>query len=109
MTINSKHTLTRSDIAKRLQREINVPKYEADGLIESVIKIMTTTLGNGESIKLYGFGNFIIRVQKPRLGRNPKTGEEVKIAARRVLAFKPSLKLQECVDKAMKKTQKSNE
>jgi len=106
VTINPKHTLTRSDIAKRLQREINVPKYEADGLIDSVINIMTTTLANGESVKLYGFGNFIVRDQKPRLGRNPKTGEEVKIAARRVLAFRPSLKLQESVDSAIKTGQK---
>ena len=89
-----------------MQQDINVSKYEADGLIASVVRIMATTLAAGESVKLYGFGNFIVRDQKPRLGRNPKTGEEVKIATRRVLAFRPSLKLQESVDSAIKTGQK---
>ena len=57
--------------------------------------------GFGESIKISGFGNFIVRTKKPRIGRNPQTGETIEISARRVLTFKPSQVLRDGVNKDM--------
>ena len=67
-----------------------------------MITLMSERLSAGEDVKLSGFGNFVIQEQKARIGRNPKTGIEVKIAPRRAVSFKPSPKIQSRVDSALK-------
>ena len=71
-------------------QQIYVLTEEAAEIVESVFNTIKDTLERGEKIKISGFGNFVVRDKKARIGRNPQTGEEITIAARRVLNFKPS-------------------
>lgn len=103
---NKQWTLTRDDIANRLRQELDISKYEANDLIVSFIGKITESLESGKNVKISGFGNFVLLNKKPRLGRNVKTGQEVKIAARRVVVFKPSTKLQRRLDNACKSAKK---
>ncbi len=83
--------MTKADIIDRVcERVGGFSKKEAADLVESVFDVMKATLENGEKIKISGFGNFVVREKKPRPGRNPQTGTEIMIDARRVLTFKPS-------------------
>ncbi len=83
--------MTKADIIDRVcERVGGFSKKEAADLVESVFDVMKTTLEMGEKIKISGFGNFVVREKKERVGRNPQTGEEILISARRVLTFKPS-------------------
>ncbi len=83
-------TLTRADLAEALVRKIGLPRNESQELVELVLNEISATLSRGENVKLSSFGSFGIRKKGERLGRNPKTGEEVPITPRRVLTFKPS-------------------
>ncbi len=83
--------MTKADIIDRVcERVGGFSKKEAADLVESVFDVMKATLETGEKIKISGFGNFVVRDKKPRPGRNPQTGTEIMIDARRVLTFKPS-------------------
>lgn len=83
--------MTKADIIERVcDRVGGFSKKEAADLVESVFDVMKATLETGEKIKISGFGNFVVREKKPRPGRNPQTGTEIMIEARRVLTFKPS-------------------
>ena len=83
--------MTKSDIVDRLCEQVGgFSKKEAADIVDSVFDAMKDVLSTGDSIKISGFGNFLIREKKPRLGRNPRTGKEIIIEARRVLTFKPS-------------------
>ena len=83
--------MTKADIIDRVcERVGGFSKKEAADLVESVFDVMKATLETGEKIKISGFGNFVVRTKQPRPGRNPQTGEEIVIEARRVLTFKPS-------------------
>ena len=66
------------------------PKKEASDLVEMVFISLKDQLKKGEKVKISGFGNFVVRGKTERVGRNPQTGEQIKIAARRVLTFRPS-------------------
>lgn len=83
-------TLTRADLAEALVRKVGLPRNESQDLVELVLNEISQTLSRGENVKLSSFGSFGIRKKGERLGRNPKTGEEVPITPRRVLVFRAS-------------------
>lgn len=85
--------LTKADIAEKLFEDLGLNKREAKELVEMFFEEIRTSLANNEQVKLSGFGNFDLRDKKERPGRNPKTGEEIPISARRVVTFKPGQKL----------------
>ncbi len=94
-------TVTRADLAEALYREIGLSRSDSADLVESVIDHVSEALLRGENVKLAGFGTFLLREKRERIGRNPKTGVEVPITQRRVLVFKPSQVLRERVDSAL--------
>ncbi|MDH3580483.1 MAG: integration host factor subunit alpha [Hyphomicrobiales bacterium] len=83
-------TLTRADLAEAVYQKVGLPRNESAELVETVLKEITGSLERGESVKLSSFGSFGIREKGERIGRNPKTGEEVPITPRRVLVFRAS-------------------
>jgi len=83
-------TLTRADLAEAVVEKVGLPRNESQDLVELVLSEISSTLANGEAVKLSSFGSFGIREKGERVGRNPKTGEEVPITPRRVLVFRPS-------------------
>ena len=83
-------TLTRADIADAMVRKSGISRQESQHFVEVVLGEISTSLENGENVKLSSFGSFGLRQKGERIGRNPKTGEEVPITPRRVLFFKPS-------------------
>ena len=90
-------TLTKSDIVEDLNNKIGLNKREAKELVDSVFETIKQTLINGEEVKVSGFGNFQLIYKPARPGRNPRTGEDVEITARRVVTFKSGQKLKEKV------------
>ena len=83
--------MTKADIIEAVYEKVGgFSKKEAAEIVESVFNTIKETLEKGEKIKISGFGNFVVREKKARIGRNPQTGEEITISARRVLTFKPS-------------------
>lgn len=90
--------LTKADMAERLFDEIGLNKREAKEMVELFFEKIRGSLENGEQVKLSGFGNFDLREKKQRPGRNPKTGEEIPISARRVVTFRPGQKLKARVE-----------
>ena len=83
-------TLTRMDLADAVHEEVGLSRNESADLVESVLTHMSDSLADGNSVKISSFGTFSIRDKAARIGRNPKTGEEVPITPRRVLSFRPS-------------------
>ena len=90
--------LTKADLAEMLFEELGLNKREAKEIVEMFYSEISLALENNDSVKLSGFGNFELRDKKSRPGRNPKTGEEIPISARRVVAFKPGQKLKARVE-----------
>jgi integration host factor subunit alpha len=86
----SKMTLTKADIVDQVFEKVGLTKKEATDVVELVFDSLKDVLKSGEKIKISGFGSFLVRQKKARVGRNPKTGEEMTISARTVLTFKPS-------------------
>ena len=82
--------MTKAEIIEQIYEKVGFSKKESAEIVEMVFDIMKETLENGEKIKISGFGNFVVRQKRPRVGRNPQTGEEIEISARRVLTFRPS-------------------
>ncbi|MFV0243408.1 MAG: integration host factor subunit alpha [Qingshengfaniella sp.] len=83
-------TLTRMDLSEAVFREVGLSRNESAQLVEAVLGHMSDALVRGESVKISSFGTFNVREKAARIGRNPKTGEEVPIHPRRVLTFRPS-------------------
>ena len=90
-------TLTKSDIVENLNNEIGLNKREAKALVDMLFIDIKNLLSEGHEVKLSGFGNFQLRDKSSRPGRNPRTGEDVEISARRVVTFKPGQKLKDSV------------
>jgi integration host factor subunit alpha len=86
----SDKTLTRMDLSEAVFREVGLSRNESAQLVESVLDYMAEALVRGEQVKISSFGTFSVRDKTARVGRNPKTGEEVPINPRRVLTFRPS-------------------
>jgi integration host factor subunit alpha len=83
-------TLTRMDLSEAVFREVGLSRNESAQLVEAVLALMSDALVAGEQVKISSFGTFSVRDKTARVGRNPKTGEEVPIDPRRVLTFRPS-------------------
>ena len=92
-------TMTKADIVEAIYEKIGFSKKESAEIVEMVFDAMKHTLEQGEKIKISGFGNFVVRAKKPRIGRNPQTGEEIEISARKVLTFRPSQVLKVALNK----------
>ncbi|RLB72186.1 MAG: integration host factor subunit alpha [Deltaproteobacteria bacterium] len=82
--------MTKADMVELVYERIGVSKREAATVVESIFDIIKESLERGENVKISGFGSFNLREKNPRRGRNPQTGEEITISARRVLSFKSS-------------------
>lgn len=83
-------THTRLDLSEAVYREVGLSRNESSDLVESILQHVSDALVQGESVKISSFGTFSVREKSARMGRNPKTGEEVPIEPRRVLVFRPS-------------------
>ncbi|MET1253623.1 integration host factor subunit alpha [Aliikangiella maris] len=90
--------LTKADMAERLFEDLGLNKREAKEMVEGFYEEIRESLANNQQVKLSGFGNFDLRDKKQRPGRNPKTGEEIPISARRVVTFRPGQKLKARVE-----------
>jgi integration host factor subunit alpha len=88
-------TLTRADLAETINRKMGFSRAESLDMVEAILEKMCSALGDGENVKISGFGTFLLRDKKERIGRNPKTGVEVPITPRRVLTFRASQKLKD--------------
>ncbi|MFV2033831.1 MAG: integration host factor subunit alpha [Halocynthiibacter sp.] len=84
------NTLTRLDLSEAVFREVGLSRNDSAQLVETVLQHMSDALVAGESVKVSSFGTFSVRNKAARIGRNPKTGEEVPILPRRVMTFRPS-------------------
>lgn len=92
--------MTKADIIEQIYEKVGFSKKESAEIVEMVFDTMKETLERGEKIKISGFGNFVVRQKRPRIGRNPQTGEEIEITARKVLTFRPSQVLKAALNKA---------
>ena len=93
-------TLTKAELADLLFEKVGLNKREAKDMVEAFFDEVRVALEKGDSVKLSGFGNFQLREKPQRPGRNPKTGEEIPITARRVVTFHASQKLKALVEQA---------
>ena len=91
-------TLTKADMVEHLFEELGLNKREAKDLVELFFEEIRDALETGKNVKLSGFGNFMLRDKTQRPGRNPKTGEEIPVTARRVVTFRPGQKLKQRVE-----------
>lgn len=91
-------TLTKADMVEHLFEELGLNKREAKDLVEMFFEEVRDALETGKNVKLSGFGNFMLRDKTQRPGRNPKTGEEIPVTARRVVTFRPGQKLKQRVE-----------
>jgi integration host factor subunit alpha len=92
-------TVTRADLVEALAKRANMQRADANRLLTRMLEMMQDSMVEGETVKLSRFGNFNVRAKRQRVGRNPKTGEEVPITPRRVVTFRPSQMLREFVEK----------
>jgi integration host factor subunit alpha len=91
--------MTKADIIERVYDNLGaLSKKESAEIVEMVFETIKLTLAQGEKIKVSGFGNFVVREKKARIGRNPQTGIEIRISPRRVLTFKPSQVLKNSIN-----------
>ncbi len=95
-------TVTRADLCEAVYQKVDLSRSESASLVELVFKEITDCLERGETVKLSSFGSFVVRKKGRRVGRNPKTGAEAPISARRVMVFKPSATLKQRINSAAK-------
>ena len=96
-------TLTRSDLGEAVYQELGLSRNDSAALVERVLDELVGALMKDEQVKLSSFGTFLVRAKGGRIGRNPKTGQEVPIAPRRVLLFRPSHVLKDQINAAARK------
>jgi integration host factor subunit alpha len=101
-------TLTKAELAELLFDQVGLNKREAKDMVEAFFEVIRDALESGDSVKLSGFGNFQLRDKPQRPGRNPKTGEAIPIAARRVVTFHASQKLKSLVENGVSETPPSH-
>lgn len=94
-------TVTRADLAEAVYQAVGLSRTDSADLVERVLDMISDALVAGENVKLSSFGSFQVRSKNERIGRNPKTGEEVPILPRKVLVFKPSNVLKSKINKSM--------
>ena len=90
--------LTKAEVAEHLYEKVGLNKRDAKDMVEVFFEEIRETLESGEQVKLSGFGNFDLRLKSERPGRNPKTGEDIPISARKVVTFRPGQKLKSRVE-----------
>ena len=95
--------MTKADLVNKMFEQMGGTKKDSSDLVEKLFEVIKNLLVEGDSVKISGFGNFVVRTKKSRIGRNPQTGESIEISARRVLTFKPSQVLRDAVNKEMGK------
>jgi len=95
----SGQTITRADLSEAVYQQVGLSRNESAALVETVLDEISGALSEGESVKISSFGSFAVRQKGQRIGRNPKTGEEVPILPRRVLVFRASHVLKEFINK----------
>ena len=100
-------SMTKADLVSIVSENCALNMGASAEIVEQVFQILKETLENGETIKISGFGNFVVREKKPRKGRNPQTGGELIISGRRVLTFKPSAILRKTVNKGIQNPESS--
>lgn len=94
-------TITRADLCEAVYQKVGLSRTKSSELVERVLSEISDCLVTGESVKLSSFGSFVVRSKGERIGRNPKTGEEVPISPRRVMVFKPSNVLKQRINDAL--------
>ena len=94
-------TVTRAQLSEAVYQEVGLSRNESADLVESVLREISNSLVKGESVKISSFGSFCVREKGQRIGRNPKTGEEVPILPRRVLVFRPSHVLKDRINNTL--------
>ena len=94
-------TVTRAQLGEAVYQEVGLSRNESAELLESVLSEISSALSRGETVKISSFGSFSVRQKRQRIGRNPKTGEEVPILPRRVLVFRPSQVLKSRINERM--------
>ena len=82
--------MIKADISERVRKRVRIPKEEAAALVDTVFEAIKEALERGDNVKVSGFGKFIVRAKRARLGRNPQSGSNIEILARRVATFRPS-------------------
>ncbi len=96
----SNQTITRAEVTDKIVSEVGLTRQESSDLLDRTLDMIGAALEHEDEVKLSRFGNFVVRSKAAREGRNPKTGEEATIAARRVVTFRPSPMLKAQVDNA---------
>ncbi len=99
----SQKTMTRADLTDLVHRELGISRNESAMFVEQVLEEVIAAVERGEDVKVSSFGTFSVRAKKMRMGRNPKTGEEVPITPRRVITFRASHVLKEAINTALTK------
>jgi len=99
-SMRSVGTLTRADLAETINRKMGFSRSESLELVEAILAKMCDAMGDGQNVKISGFGSFVLRDKNERVGRNPKTGVEVPITPRRVMTFRASQKLKDRIASA---------
>jgi integration host factor subunit alpha len=102
-------TVTRAQLSEAVYQEVGLSRNESADLVESILEEIATALDRGEAVKMSSFGSFSVRQKGSRLGRNPKTGEEVPIPPRRVLIFRASQVLKARVNQTMRRRNERQE
>ena len=92
-------TITRYDIAETLYQEVGLSRKVSGEILDMILEEISQELAKGNSVKISSFGTFLVRNKNPRIGRNPKTGVDAEISARRVISFKPSQIMRKSVNK----------
>ncbi len=101
--------MTKADIVETIYQKVGFSKKESAELVETVFDVIKSSLIEGEKVKFSGFGNFVVREKNARKGRNPQTGAEIQLEARRVLTFKPSLVLKNALNEEPVRPDESRE
>ena len=92
-------TMTKADIVETIYQKIGFSKKESARIVEMIFDTLKSTLEKGQKIKISGFGNFVVRQKRSRIGRNPQTVEKIEFSARKVLPFRPSQVLKSILNK----------
>jgi integration host factor subunit alpha len=90
--------MTKADLVENIYQKTGFSKKDSADIVETVFDLIKTTLEDGDKIKIAGFGNFEVKEKATRRGRNPQTGDEIKISSRRILTFKPSQVLKNSIN-----------
>ena len=96
-------TVTRAHLSDAVYQEVGLSRNESAELVESVLSEIATSLSSGDAVKISSFGSFYVREKGQRMGRNPKTGDEVPILPRKVLVFRPSHVLKDRINRSLSK------